>query len=665
MSILSLRSGKLHYYLEGAVFEVYTDCTALKSSLNMKTTNIHMLRWQIAIQEYRGNMTIIYKEVKSHTNADGLSRWPLDNVKSNPAYDPEVAAKIPIHFMEINRRRNFRFSEWEPRIGTLDSGNTDSEGTETPILGISSSERHDEDFSAVLKSYAKHKQCGILLQLLQQKYRSPELESQLEEPWLRSYKDNKFFLVDGLLYHREKHTSALTVVDRDHISLILQECHDCPYMGHMSEDRTRERVASTAWWPKWEQELSEYINTCERCQKANRKHGKKYGLLQLIEEPKHPWETINMDWVTGLVPGGKENYNSCLIIVDRFSKSMRCLPCHKEDTAMDTALLFWNNIISTCGVPKIIISDRDPKFTSKFWTNLYDMLGTKLAFSTAYHPQTDGLAERMIQKMEDILRRFCAYGVEFKDHAGYTHDWVTLLPGVQLAYNTSQNSITGKRPALVEKGWNPLFPVDHLKKNLLTIHPTAKDFHEMWKRACDTAAKCTAEAKEYNNQRWDKSHMEPNFKEGDHVLVSTHNFNNIKRPKKMRDSFVGPFTIIKLIGKNAVEVKLTEEFSSKHQVFRVSLVKPYFQTEEDKLPSKKKNPTPPEIVEGEDSPGPVKKIIRARKIRTDGSDQRQYLVRFKNKKADKDKCFAEDAIPDGNLHLRRFRASRRTEQSHQ
>ncbi|MBW0526665.1 hypothetical protein O181_066380 [Austropuccinia psidii MF-1] len=65
-------------------------------------------------------------------------RWPLDNVKSSPAYDLEVAAKIPIHFMEIYRMNNFRFSEWEPGSGTPDSGNTDSEGTETPILGISS-----------------------------------------------------------------------------------------------------------------------------------------------------------------------------------------------------------------------------------------------------------------------------------------------------------------------------------------------------------------------------------------------------------------------------------------------------------------------------------------------------------------------------------------------
>ncbi|MBW0464993.1 hypothetical protein O181_004708 [Austropuccinia psidii MF-1] len=166
--------------------------------------------------------------------------------------------------MEIDRRKNFKFSEWAP-----ESGKTDSEGTETPILGISFPEMHNELFNAVMKTYAKHKECGILFQILQQNYRSPEPESELEEPC-------------------EKHNSALTIIDRDHISLILQECHDCPYMGHMSEYRTKERVASTAWWPKWEQELSKCINTCERFQKANRKHGKKYGLLQHIEEPKNP-----------------------------------------------------------------------------------------------------------------------------------------------------------------------------------------------------------------------------------------------------------------------------------------------------------------------------------------------------------------------------------------
>ncbi|MBW0497922.1 hypothetical protein O181_037637 [Austropuccinia psidii MF-1] len=436
-------------------------------------------------------------------------------------------------------------------------------------------------------------------------------------------------------------------------------------MGQMIEDRTIERVARTYWWPKWEKELSEYIITCERFQKANRKHGKKYGLHQHIEEAKHPWETINMDWVTGLFPKGKENFNACLIIVDRLRKSMRLLPRHKEDTAMDTALLSWNIIISTCGVPKIIISDGDQKFTSGFWTNLYDMLGTKLAFSTAYHPKTDSLAERMTQTMEDIHRRFCSYGMEYKDHEGYTHEWVTLLPAVQLAYNTSQKSTTGKTPALVDKGWNPLLPVDQLKKNILTIHPTAKSFHEIWKRACDTAAKCISEEKEYNKQRCNKSHMEPDFKEEDQVLVSTLNFNNLKGPKEMRDSSVGPFNIIELIRKDAVEFKLTEESSRKHPVVPVSLVKPYFQTEEHKFSSRKKDPIPPEIVELEDSTGLVKKIIKARKIRLNGKDQRQYLVRLKNQTADKDKLLEEDAMPDGNLNSRRFRDSRRTEQSHQ
>ncbi|MBW0536753.1 hypothetical protein O181_076468 [Austropuccinia psidii MF-1] len=146
--------------------------------------------------------------------------------------------------------------------------------------------------------------------------------------------------------------------------------------------------------------------------------------------------------------------------------------------------------------------------------------------------------------------------------------------------------------------------------------------------------------------------MEPELREGNQVLASTLSFHNLKGLKKRRDSFMGPFTIIKMIGKNEVEVKLTEKFSRKHPVFPVGLVTPYFQTEEDKFPSRKKNPTPPERVEVEESPGPVKKIIKARKIRLNGKDQRQYLVRFENQTADKDKWLAEDAIPDGDFCLR-------------
>ncbi|MBW0540807.1 hypothetical protein O181_080522 [Austropuccinia psidii MF-1] len=121
----------------------------LKSFLNRKTTNRHILRWQIAIQVYRGNLTIILNEGRSHNNADGLRRCPLDNVKSNTDYQPEVAEKSPIHFMEIDRKKNFRLSEWGPGSHTPDTNNSGPEGIETPILRISSSKIHNEFFNSV------------------------------------------------------------------------------------------------------------------------------------------------------------------------------------------------------------------------------------------------------------------------------------------------------------------------------------------------------------------------------------------------------------------------------------------------------------------------------------------------------------------------------------
>ncbi|MBW0468711.1 hypothetical protein O181_008426 [Austropuccinia psidii MF-1] len=106
-----------------------------------------------------------------------------------------------------------------------------------------------------------------------------------------------------------------------------------------------------------------------------------------------------MDWVTELPPSGDKGYNGFLAIVDKFSKTPNFLPYHKDYTAMDTAPLLWNGVISHTGLFKNIISDRDPKFTSELWTNLHRFFGTKLSFSTADPPQTDGLEERIIQAL--------------------------------------------------------------------------------------------------------------------------------------------------------------------------------------------------------------------------------------------------------------------------
>ncbi|MBW0588800.1 hypothetical protein O181_128515 [Austropuccinia psidii MF-1] len=207
------------------------------------------------------------------------------------------------------------------------------------------------------------------------------------------------------------------------------------------------------------------------------------------------------------------------------------LPCHKDETAMDTDIMIWNKDISQTGVLQNIISDRDPKFTSELWKKLHNAFGTKLSFSTAYHPQTNGSAERMIQTLEDMIRSFCAYGLEFKDSDGFTHDWCTLIPALELAYKTSIHSTTGKTPAILEKGWNTRLPYDTLKKDLVDIHPTASSFKIILDKARHHSNRCMKDSFKYAKERWDKSNKPPDLKIGDLVLVSTLNFNNIRGPR--------------------------------------------------------------------------------------------------------------------------------------
>ncbi|MBW0558330.1 hypothetical protein O181_098045 [Austropuccinia psidii MF-1] len=141
-----------------------------------------------------------------------------------------------------------------------------------------------------------------------------------------------------------------------------------------------------------------------------------------------------MDWVTALPPSVDRSYNSCLVILDRYSKPPIFLPCHKSDTAMVTALLLWKRVISHMVLLKNIISDKDPHLSSSLCTILYRFFGRKLSFLTTYHPQTYGLGERMLQSLEDMIRRFCAYGLGFKDSDGFTRNWCALIPALEIAY---------------------------------------------------------------------------------------------------------------------------------------------------------------------------------------------------------------------------------------
>ncbi|MBW0504240.1 hypothetical protein O181_043955 [Austropuccinia psidii MF-1] len=295
-----------------------------------------------------------------------------------------------------------------------------------------------------------------------------------------------------------------------------------------------------------------------------------------------------MDWVSGLPPGGDRSYSTCLVVFDRFSKTQIFLPCHNDDTTMDTALLICNRVISWTGIFTNIISDRDPEFTSALCTNLHQLVGTNLSFSTAYHPQTNGMAERMIQTLEDVC---------------------TLLP-----YKKSIHASNNQTLAIVEKGWNPKLPQDLLRNDLVEIYPTASSSKGMLEKARKNAVRCMEDSFAFSKDKWDKSHATADFKVGDLVLVSTTNFDSIKGCQKIKDSFSGTFVIKALHEENAIEVELYEELSNKHPTFPVSLVKPYKSSDAEKFPLRNKVPQNIPPIESSGT-RKIPKVLKERKLR--------------------------------------------------
>ncbi|MBW0505660.1 hypothetical protein O181_045375 [Austropuccinia psidii MF-1] len=194
----------------------------------------------------------------------------------------------------------------------------------------------------------------------------------------------------------------------------------------------------------------------------------------------------------------------------------------------------------------------------------------------------------MIQALEDMIRRFYAYSLEFKNSDHFTHEWCTLIPELELAYKTPIHASAGKTSAMLENGWTLNFQ--------------------------HNARKSVNDAFEYAKPKWDKSNKNPGFKVGDLILVSTLNVHNIKGPKKLKHSFSGPFIMKALHGTNAVEVELLGELEDKHPTFPISLVKNY--TSSDKELFSLKNETPldvPPLDQSEEKK--VLKVLQKRRLR--------------------------------------------------
>ena len=183
--------------------------------------------------------------------------------------------------------------------------------------------------------------------------------------------------------------------------LVVREAHGGGIAGHFGITKTLSMLQEHFYWPKMLTDVQLVISRCATCQKAKATFHQ--GLYTPLPVPDSPWEDISMDFIVGL-PRTQRGKDSIMVVVDRFSKMAHFVPCHKVDDAMKVAELYFKEIVRLHGIPKTIVSDRDTKFMSFFWKSLWKLVGTKLLFSTSYHPQTDGQTEVTNRTLGALLR---------------------------------------------------------------------------------------------------------------------------------------------------------------------------------------------------------------------------------------------------------------------
>jgi hypothetical protein len=666
---------KFHFYIDGQYVYIITDCIAIKSLMTAACLNRFMLRWQVFIQEHRGKLTFVHRAGRENKNAEGLSCHPLVNDASNPAADLDPDDTIEFGGVSFTRKYSKRSPNF-PRPRTTDAS---LEGSERGI-DIKSSEEieaamalaeialmfpdvnDDIDISWIAivdledslpvatisltniavdlhkeihDAYKANPQYSTLLNALEKKDISL-LSKELPQIIRKRAAEGRFFILEGLIYLRNGLTSCVLVIDHPTQTMLLDLAHDTPLSGHFSADRTWERLRGLVFWPFFRKTIDDYCASCRVCLHAKRMTGKQFGLLQRIEMPSHPWQMVNLDFVTGLPPAGPNNEDACLLVSDRSSRRVRFIACHKTIDARESAHLFNQNIVSLHGLPAIMISDRDPRFTSDFWKSLHDILGVKLAMSTANHPQTDGLAERGIQTIEEALRAFCAFG-HIQDRDGLHLDWVSMLYMLEYAYNSSVHSTTGQIPFEVDIGYVPNSVLSRVADQLSApgIPRSTKSYLNHLTRIREHAKQSIEHAHAAAARRWNKSHRESTLEPGDWALLSTKNYRFTGLSNKLKPPFVGPYLVLDKVGPNAVRLDLTPPFHRKHPVLPVSVLKKDLSRQPDpRFVTRRKAeiPQPYATLEGQVHTAEEIESILDERFRRDsetGKSIREYLVRWR------------------------------------
>jgi hypothetical protein len=205
---------------------------------------------------------------------------------------------------------------------------------------------------------------------------------------------------DGALWFRRR----LCVPKQGHFrKTILDEAHNSAYSIHPSTTKMYLDLKERYWWNGMKGDIARFISHCDVCSRIKAEHHKPSGLLQPLPIPVWKWDEVSMDFIVGL-PRTTNGHDSIWVIVYRLTKVAHFISVRTTYGGDKLAKLYINCIVRLHGVPKRIVSDRGTQFTSRFWKKLHEALGTKLDFSSAYHPQTDGQTERINQILEDMLR---------------------------------------------------------------------------------------------------------------------------------------------------------------------------------------------------------------------------------------------------------------------
>ena len=291
--------------------------------------------------------------------------------------------------------------------------------------------------------------------------------------------------------------------------LIIEAAH--AVVGHFGPQKTSNYVHRWYWWSCIYLDVMVFCRSCKRCQQSKSLTICPFGLLHGLPIPSKPWESIAMDFI-GPFPE-INGYNYLWVIICRFTSMTHLVPVNTSTKATELSWLFVIEVVRLHGLPASIVSDRDSKFTSRWWREVHRLLGIKLLMSTSFHPQTDGASERVIRSITQILRTMIRADQK---------DWLFRIPMTKFALNSSVSASTGYIPFFLNGGQVPSMIRDlgNLGIGVLGVAEFAKRSLLHLMDAHDTLIEAREFQTVYANQHRKK---EPLIEEGDMVYLSTKN----------------------------------------------------------------------------------------------------------------------------------------------